>query len=77
MVTRCWVICLDCGEREFIPCKWLDRRSTRCRACGGPIELSQATKNRLDKARHMTGSIAIREVKPRGVRHPQSHYFTK
>ena len=39
---KCWVHCLDCGEREMMRRSAAFRRNVRCRACGGPLEVSDA-----------------------------------
>ena len=77
MPGRCWIHCLDCGERELVPKKWLDRRGTRCRACGGPIEASQEARDNLDAARNTTGPVAIGTLKPLGPGHSASHRIRK
>ena len=46
-IARCWVHCIDCGEREMIPKKWLDRKRLRCRACGGYIVMSDQQQSEL------------------------------
>jgi len=40
---RDWAKCLDCGERRMVSHKeWIRASRPRCRACGGPVEPSDA-----------------------------------
>lgn len=56
---RCWMTCLDCGERELMLKHHLDRRTLpRCGACGGPLEAS--AKERDERASLLDKSTAIR-----------------
>lgn len=45
---RCWVTCVDCGEREMVRRSALGRRTRlRCRACGGAVEPSDDARDDL------------------------------
>jgi hypothetical protein len=57
--------CLDCGTKRKVSHKeWIRAARPRCRACGGPIEISQAASDQ--HAEHDAAKIeadAIKKIK--------------
>lgn len=65
---RCWVHCLDCGEREMMRRSFVYRTSRqRCRACGGPLEISEAALADLARSEIRRSSVSIESTRAKHI----------
>ena len=66
---RDWAKCLECGEREMVNrVRWFKASRPRCKACGGPLEKSEAAQEMDADRTEATNEQAIRIEKLTGIK---------